>query len=126
MSSGRLDEELSRMSVTAKTIASRSVMLFNEQFPATNEKEGSEIARQIARALLAAGIEVFIVTHLFDLAGSFLPRGWKRRSSCERRGWRAGGEASGSSTVSRCSPSSAEICAIASKAGRPQQRGMSA
>lgn len=75
MTSGRLDEELSRMSVIAGTITSRSVMLFNESFAATNEREGSEIARQIVRALLDAGIKVFFVTHLFDLAESFYEQG---------------------------------------------------
>ena len=32
--------------------------LFNESFASTNEREGSEIARQIVRAMLEAGIKV--------------------------------------------------------------------
>jgi hypothetical protein len=32
------------------------------------EREGSEIARQIIRAMRGAGIRVFFVTHLYDLA----------------------------------------------------------
>ena len=36
-----------------------STVLFNESFSSTNEREGSEIARQIVRALLEAGIKVF-------------------------------------------------------------------
>ncbi|HXW47533.1 MAG TPA: hypothetical protein VEL03_22245 [Streptosporangiaceae bacterium] len=71
MTSGRLDEELSRMSVIADQIGPRCLVLFNESFAATNEREGSEIGRQVVRALLEAGIRVYFVTHQFDLADSF-------------------------------------------------------
>lgn len=71
MRSGRLDEELSRMSAITDLISSNSLMLFNESFAATNEREGSEIARQIVRALIHAGIKVLFVTHQFDFAESF-------------------------------------------------------
>jgi dsDNA-specific endonuclease/ATPase MutS2 len=43
-------------------------MLFNESFAATNEREGSKIARQIMTALLEKGIRIVGVTHLFELA----------------------------------------------------------
>jgi DNA mismatch repair ATPase MutS len=46
-------------------------MLFNESFAGTNEREGSEIGRQVVRALLDAGIQVFFVTHRYDFAESF-------------------------------------------------------
>jgi DNA mismatch repair ATPase MutS len=59
------------MSVLADQLTPHSLVLFNESFAATNEREGSEIARQIVRALLEAGIRVYYVTHLFDLADSF-------------------------------------------------------
>jgi hypothetical protein len=71
MESGKLDEELSRMSEIADAIAPNSLLLCNESFAATNEREGSEIARQVVRALLDSGIAVFFVTHLFDLADGF-------------------------------------------------------
>jgi DNA mismatch repair ATPase MutS len=71
MISGRLDEELSRMSTIADEISPHSLILFNESFAATNEREGSEIGRQVVRALLRAGIRVFYVTHQFDFADSF-------------------------------------------------------
>jgi DNA mismatch repair ATPase MutS len=45
-------------------------MLFNESFAATNEREGSEIGRQVVMALLEAGVKVVFVTHHFDLADS--------------------------------------------------------
>jgi hypothetical protein len=71
MVSGRLDEELKRMSAIADQIGPGSLILFNESFAATNEREGSEIARQVVRALLEAGMKVFFVTHQFDFADSF-------------------------------------------------------
>jgi DNA mismatch repair ATPase MutS len=71
MISGRLDEELKRMSAIADRIGPHCLMLFNESFAATNEREGSEIGRQVVRALLETGIRVFFVTHQFDFADSF-------------------------------------------------------
>jgi DNA mismatch repair ATPase MutS len=70
MKSGKLDEELSRMSDIADRLTPNCVVLFNESFAATNEREGSEIARQVIRALRERSIKVFFVTHLFDLAQS--------------------------------------------------------
>jgi hypothetical protein len=69
--SGKLDEELRRMSAIVDHIRPDSLVLFNESFASTNEREGSEIARQIVRALLESRIKVFYVTHMFDLARSF-------------------------------------------------------
>jgi hypothetical protein len=70
MTSGRLDEELGGMSAIADHITAGGLILFNESFAATNEREGSEIARQIIRALLESSVRVCFVTHLFDLADS--------------------------------------------------------
>ncbi len=72
---GRLDEELSRMSEIVDEATPRSMLLLNESFAATNEREGSEIARQVVQALLESGIRVFYVTHLYALAESFHRRG---------------------------------------------------
>jgi hypothetical protein len=71
MKSGKLDEELSRMSAIADQITRHSILLCNESFASTNEREGSEIARQVIRAMLARQIRVFFVTHMYDLAHSF-------------------------------------------------------
>jgi hypothetical protein len=68
MKSGKLDEELSRMSDIADRIAPHCLLLCNESFAATNEREGSEIARQVVQALTESGVKVLFVTHLFDLA----------------------------------------------------------
>jgi hypothetical protein len=74
MKSGKLDEELRRMSDIADAITPHSMLLFNESFASTNEREGSEIARQIVRALLERQIKIYFVTHLYDFAQSFLDR----------------------------------------------------
>jgi DNA mismatch repair ATPase MutS len=71
MNSGKLDEELLRMSGIADKLTSDSMVLFNESFTATNEREGSEIARQVVRALTENGVKVFFVTHLYDFAHGY-------------------------------------------------------
>jgi len=71
MKSGKFDEELSRMSDIVDHIKPNSTLLFNESFGATNEREGSEIARQIVSALLEKRVKVFFVTHLYEFARSF-------------------------------------------------------
>jgi DNA mismatch repair ATPase MutS len=68
LKSGKLDEELARMSGIVDAIAPHALVLFNESFASTNEREGSEIARQIVNALIDRGIKVFSVTHLYDFA----------------------------------------------------------
>ncbi len=74
MESGKFDEELSRMSHIVDHIRPNALILFNESFAATNEREGSEIARQIVSALLESRVKVFFVTHLYPLAHSFYTR----------------------------------------------------
>lgn len=71
MRHGKLDEELSRMSGIVDRLVPGGIVLLNESFAATNEREGSEIARRIIRAFLDSGVRVFCVTHMFDLASGF-------------------------------------------------------
>lgn len=71
MRSGKLDEELNRMSDIIDHITPNSLILLNESFAATNEREGSEIARQILSALADNHVKVICVTHLYELAESF-------------------------------------------------------
>jgi MutS domain V len=71
MRSGKLDEELARMSTIVDRIAPHSMVLLNESFASTNEREGSEIARQIVRSLLESGMKVLYVTHMYGLADGF-------------------------------------------------------
>jgi DNA mismatch repair ATPase MutS len=74
MKSGKLDEELSRMSDIVDHLKPNCMALFNESFSATNEREGSEIARQIVTALLERGIKVFFVTHQYEFARGLYDR----------------------------------------------------
>lgn len=75
MESGKLDEELSRMSDIVSKVTPNSLVLFNESFSATNEREGSEIARQIVSALLDKRIKVFFVSHMYEFTHCFSKRG---------------------------------------------------
>lgn len=75
MSSGKLDEELSRMNDIIDNVRPNALLLFNESFAATNEREGSEIARQIICALLEKRIKIFFVTHLYEFAHGFYDQG---------------------------------------------------
>jgi DNA mismatch repair ATPase MutS len=71
MESGKFDEELSRMSDIVDHVARNSMVLFNESFAATNEREGSEIARQIISAFLELDVRSLCVTHMYELAHGF-------------------------------------------------------
>lgn len=68
MSSGKFDEELSRMSQISDAIGSGALLMCNESFAATNEREGSEIAAEVVRAMNHARVRVVFVTHMFELA----------------------------------------------------------
>lgn len=68
LESGKFDEELARMSEVVERLAPRALVLFNESFAATNEREGSEVAFQIINGLLDCHVRVICVTHLYDLA----------------------------------------------------------
>ncbi len=65
---GKLEEELLRLGAIARALRPGSLVLLNESLASTNEREGSEIARQITRAWLEVGAEVFFVTFLYDFA----------------------------------------------------------
>jgi DNA mismatch repair ATPase MutS len=71
MESGKLDEELARMSAIASHVTANCILLCNESFASTNEREGSQIARQVVRALLDERVKVVFVTHMFDLVDGF-------------------------------------------------------
>jgi MutS domain V len=71
MEKGKLDEELARMSAITSQIRPGCLLLYNESFASTNEREGSEIARQVIRALTESGIRIVFVTHMYDLAGRY-------------------------------------------------------
>lgn len=74
MNSGRLDEELQRMSRMIDQIRNHgtrrrdTMMLLNESFATTTEKEGSVIAYDVIKALLANNVKILTVTHLLSFA----------------------------------------------------------
>jgi len=71
MKSGKFDEELSRMNDIVNILTPHALLLFNESFAATNEREGSEIGRQIVSALLERAHKVLFVSHQYDFAHGF-------------------------------------------------------
>ncbi|MGC8628545.1 MAG: MutS-related protein, partial [Acidimicrobiales bacterium] len=68
MTRGKFDDELQRVSDIADMVTSRGLLLCNEPFASTNEREGSEIAREVLRAFTDAQVKVVLVTHMFELA----------------------------------------------------------
>jgi len=74
MKSGKFDEELSRMNAIVDALTSNALILFNESFSATNEREGSEIARQIVSAVLERSHKVVFVSHQYAFTHGFYER----------------------------------------------------
>lgn len=72
--SGKLDEELSRMSRIVDNCRRGDLVLMNESFASTDEIEGSLIAHEIVDALLRHGVRVLLVTHFHALASRYLRR----------------------------------------------------
>ncbi len=72
LKSGKLDEELMRLSALVDVIQPNALLLMNESFASTNEREGSEIAYQVFRGLVDKRIRVIYVTHLFEFARRIL------------------------------------------------------
>ena len=68
LSTGRLSEELQRMSNMVDKAAPNSLFLLNESFASTTEKEGSKIAEGILNAFYEKNITTMMVTHLYQLA----------------------------------------------------------
>lgn len=93
MKSGKLDEELARMSDIVDHLTPTSMVLFNEPFASTNEREGSEIARQVLSALSDLGVKVVCVTHLYELS-----RGLRERDAGDVLFLRADRRADGTRT----------------------------
>lgn len=68
MNSGRLDEELGRMNQIVEHLGPDSLVLLNESFATTTERDGSIIAYDIIKALTEVGVKVITVTHLLSFA----------------------------------------------------------
>ncbi|MCQ9163942.1 hypothetical protein [Arthrobacter sp. STN4] len=68
MTSGKFDEELARMGTLVTAITPGALLLCNESFAATNEREASEIADGFIHAMNDIDVKIVFVTHLYTLA----------------------------------------------------------
>lgn len=68
LESGKLDDELKRLSKILDDIKENSLVLLNESFQSTNEREGSNIGFEIIKALHDSNIHVISVTHMYELS----------------------------------------------------------
>jgi hypothetical protein len=73
--SGKFEEELRRMSAIVDHATPHTLLLCNESFAATSEREGSLVAQRVCEALCAHGMRVVFVTHLATLAQHW----WRNR-----------------------------------------------
>jgi len=68
MNRGKFEEELARMREIVEQAAPGVLVVMNESFAATNEREGAEVAVPVIHAMLDARLRVLIVTHSYELA----------------------------------------------------------
>lgn len=96
-------------------------ILFNESFAATNEREGSEVGRQIITALREQNIKILFVTHLYDLATACTDNTTRTRSSYAPNGNPTAAAPSNSPRANPSPPATAPISTTASSANtRPR------
>lgn len=77
LNSGKLDEELSRMNRILTQITPDSLLLLNESFASTTEKEGTQIALDVVNALYENDTRIFTVTHLYEFTKTMYAKGLK-------------------------------------------------
>ncbi|MCC3372495.1 hypothetical protein [Cohnella sp. REN36] len=68
MRSGKLDEELARLDGIVSHLTVRSLLLLNEPFASTTERDGSAIGKDLLSVCYALQLKVCIVTHFYELA----------------------------------------------------------
>ncbi|MDE3151234.1 MAG: DNA mismatch repair protein MutS [Gemmatimonadota bacterium] len=68
MTMGKFDEELDRLSTVVEALGPGALLLMNESFATTNEREGAEVARQVVTTLPTRGVTVVFVTHLAEFS----------------------------------------------------------
>lgn len=74
LASGKLAEELVRMSAIIDRCRPGDLLLMNESFASTDEVEGTYLAADIIDALLRHGVRVLLVTHFHRLASRYARR----------------------------------------------------
>ena len=65
---GRLDEELARLGVLVDAATPQSLILMDESFASTNEREAALVAHDVIAALIDSGVRVWFATHLHQYA----------------------------------------------------------
>lgn len=68
MQSGKFDEELNRMSYIVERVTPGSLILCNESFASTNERDSASVGGDVVLALRDAGVTIHLVTHQYELA----------------------------------------------------------
>lgn len=68
LSYGKLADELVRMNAVIDRIGPHGMLLCNEAFASTGERDAGRLAGPLLRALTEAGVKVVFVTHLHDYA----------------------------------------------------------
>ena len=71
---GRLDAELRRLRRLVDRVRPGSLVLLNEPLSNVNERDGSAVAGELVRGLVAGGAEVWLVTHHHELAADLHAR----------------------------------------------------
>ncbi|MBN9103873.1 MAG: hypothetical protein J0I14_02620 [Propionibacteriaceae bacterium] len=85
LASGKLEEELVRMSRIVDRCRPGDLLLMNESFASTDEVEGTYLAADILDALLDHGVRVLMVTHFHRLARHYQHRPGTVFLTAERR-----------------------------------------
>lgn len=68
LTGGKLEEELERMDFLVGEMESGSLILLNEAFSSTNDREGKIISENIVNGLIDSKVTVFFVTHNYSFA----------------------------------------------------------
>ncbi|WP_297632555.1 hypothetical protein [uncultured Clostridium sp.] len=68
LTGGKLEEELKRMRDLMEEIKKDSLVLFNEAFSSTNDREGKVISDNIINGLIESKVMVFFVTHNYSFS----------------------------------------------------------
>ena len=76
MDSGKLDEELARLDRIVDRLRPGVLLLMNESFSSTAEREGAAIAREIIGAFYESGVKTVFVTHMYEYARSMESSGY--------------------------------------------------
>ncbi|MEU0540905.1 DNA mismatch repair protein [Nocardia sp. NPDC005978] len=68
MTHGKLVDELARISAIVDRISPDSLLLCNESFASTSERDATRIATPLVAALTESGVKLVFVTHLYEFA----------------------------------------------------------